>query len=123
MSVLPRIVQFALQFLGAWSIAPGIKRWFPAALVDARPYDILLDAFLIGAVVMIIGHACALSLKDIRRPSGAKLLVTFVLAFALAALTLVPQFNIAVEQIVPALRTNRFVYPLVGALIGYWVTR
>jgi hypothetical protein len=123
MSVLPRIVQFALQLAGAWYWAPGLKRWLPTAIAPPPPYDVLLDAFFMAAIVMIIGHACALVMKDIRRPSGGTLVVTFVLAFVMAGLTLIPQFNTAIEQVIPGLRANRFVYPMVGALLGYWIKR
>lgn len=121
MSVLPRIVQFGLQLAGAWYLAPTIKRWLPVQQI--QPYDILIDGFIMGATVLVIGHACALVLKDIRRPSGATLLVTFALAFAFAALTLVPQVTAAIEQAIPPLRANRFIYPLVGAMLGYWIKR
>lgn len=123
MSVLPRIVQFCLQLAAGWYWGPAIKQWLPNALLQTQPLDIFFDAFIIAVLVMVVGHSCAWCLKDIRRPSGGTLAVCFALAFLFSAVTLIPQFNTAIEQVIPALRTNRFVYPLIGAMLGYWIKR
>ncbi len=122
MNLLPRIVQFGTQLAGAWYLVPPIKGLAPSIL-PAPPNDILVDAFLYAAIVMIIGHAGALILKEIRPPSGATLVTVFVLAFLFAGLTLIPQISQTIEQVVPLLRTNRTIYPLVGALAGYLLKR
>lgn len=122
MNLLPRIVQFATQLAGAWYLAPAIKGILPNIL-PSPPNDILVDAFLYAAVVMIIGHAGSRVLKEIRPPSGATLVTVFALAFLFAGLTLIPQIPQAIEQVVPMLRTNRYIYPLVGALAGYLLKR
>lgn len=119
--MLPRIVLFVLQLIAAWYLAPVIKGVLPVLL--ARPYDIFLYAILYALIIMIIGFAGSLVLKDVPTPSGATLAVSLLLAIGLAALTLVPAITQALGGAVPVLRTNLNVYPLLGALIGYFVKR
>ena len=119
--MLPRIVLFGLQLLAAWYLAPAIKGLVPGLV--ARPHDIFVYAVLYALIIMIVGFAGSLVLKNVPTPSGLTLAVSLVLACALAGLTLVPAITQALEGAVPALRTNRNVYPLLGALIGYFIKR
>ena len=122
--MLPRIVLLALQLLAAWALVD----WFALPLIRnvpalARPYDVFAYAIVYSAIIMIVGYSGSLILKDVPKPSGATLIVTFVLALVLAGLTLVPAVTQIVNGIVPSLRTNLYVYPLVGALAGYYLRR
>ena len=122
--MLPRIVLFALQFLAAW----GIADWFVLPIVRnvtslARPYDVFVYATVYSLLVMIIGYSGSLVLKDVRTPSGGTLVATFILAMALAGLTLVPAVTQVLNGAIPMLRTNLYLYPLLGAFIGYYLKR
>lgn len=119
--MLPRIVLFVLQLAAAWFIAPVVKSALPALL--ARPYDLLIDAVIIALIVMIVGFAGSLILKEVPSPSGATLIAALLLALVLAGLATVPAIQQVVEGIVPALRNNRILYPLVGAFAGYYLKR
>ncbi len=119
--MLPRIVLFALQLLAAWYLVPVIKGALPVLVVG--PFSILVDALLYGLIVVIVGYAGSRILKEVPSPTGVTFVVSLLLAFLLAGLTLVPQISLAIEGVVPVLARNRFLYPLVGALVGYYLKR
>ena len=119
--MLPRIVLFALQLLAAWYLVPAIKSALPALLT--RPYDIFVYAVLYALVITVVGFVGSLILKDVRTPSAQTLVSSLVLALLLAGLTLVPAVTQASGGVVPALRANPHIYPLIGALAGYFARR
>lgn len=121
--MLPKIVLFGLQFLAVWYLGDLVSTTIARGLAVARDNMIYVYALVYPVIVMLVGHAGSTVLKGVRRPSGATLIVTIAAAIALALTTLVPQIVQVVEGIVPALRGNRYVYPLIGALAGYYLKR
>jgi hypothetical protein len=121
MKVLPRIVLFVLQLMGAWYLTPVIKQWLPN--LGLGQYEIFVYAILYAITVTLIGHIGALVLKEVRAPTGATLVACLVLALAMATVTLIPAITQPVEQAIGILRTNRTLYPLIGALVGYFLRR
>ena len=123
--MLPRIVLFFLQLLVAWYTADLFAMPIVRGLGLTRTYDVLVYAVVLALLVMIVGWAGSLVLKDLTQPSGATLLVCLALALLLAGLTLIPQAQQALESAVPAFRdpNNRRFIPLLGALVGYLVKR
>jgi hypothetical protein len=59
----------------------------------------------------------------VRSPSGGTLVLSLVLALGLAAVTLVPAARDAIHGVIPALRSNLYLYPFIGALVGYYLRR
>jgi len=122
--MLPRIVLFALQLLAAWAIAD----WFALPIIRnvpalARPYDVFVYAVVYTLIITIVGHSGSLVLKDVRTPSGGTLVITFILSMLLAGLTLVPAVTQVVHGLIPMLRSNLYLYPLLGAVLGYYLKR
>jgi hypothetical protein len=120
--MIPRIVLFALQIAAGWFIVPILRKSLPGVVPPA--YELFLLALLYAVVIIVVGFVGALVMKGVPVPSAGTFVVMLILAGALAALALyVPQFTQAVEGVAPILRANRFVYPFVGALLGYYVKR
>ncbi|MEZ5849181.1 MAG: hypothetical protein R3D68_00850 [Hyphomicrobiaceae bacterium] len=119
--MLPRLVTFVLQVAITWYLTPVIKAALPT--FSLRPYDILVDAVLFALVIVLVGFTCALTLKNVKKPGGGTLIASIVLGLVFAGLTLVPQIVQAIDGAVPALRTMHVVYPMAGALLGYYVKR
>jgi len=121
MKLLPRMVLVFLQLVGAWYLVPGIKQLLPN--LGLGQYEIFVYAVLYAVVITLIGHIGALVLKEVRAPSGATLIASLALALVMAVLTLIPAVTQPLEQAVGALRSNRTLYPLIGALVGYFLRR
>ncbi len=119
--MLPRIVLFVLQLIAAWYLAPAIKGALPVLV--ARPNDIFIDAILYALIILIVGFVGSLILKGASTPSSGTFTICLLLALVLAGLTLVPQVTQIVETTVPALRGNRSLWPLLGAVVGYVLKR
>ncbi len=119
--MLPRLVLFVLQIACAWYLTPIIKAALPTFAL--RPYDILVDGALYALVITIVGFSGSLILKNVRTPSGRTLVASIVLGLVAAALTLVQPAMQAIDAALPALRTMHFVYPMLGALLGYYLKR
>ena len=121
--MLPRIVLFALQFLAAWYLGEILAQFIARGFSVGRSNEIFVYAAVYPLLIMLVGYAGSKVLKEVRTPSGSTLLVTVALSVGLALLTLVPQVTQALETAIPALRSSRYLYPLAGALIGYYVKR
>ena len=117
--MLPRIVLFALQLLAAWYLGEFFAGFIARGLGIGRGNEIFVYAAVYPLLVMLVGYAGSKVLKGIPPPSAATLVVTLALAFGFALLTLIPQITQIAEGAVPMLRSNRYLYPLAGAFIGY----
>lgn len=117
--MLPKIVLTLLQLSIAW-IFSGQFRGFVSVNIGAL--DIFLTAVVVAVLVWLTGHIGALVLKDTPPPSAATLTACLVLALAGAAITLIPP----VTQIVGSFLKEGVplrVYPLIGAIVGYFIKR
>ncbi len=119
--MLPRLVLLIIQIAAAWFLAEPIKSLLPQFL--GRQYDIFIYALLYAAIIMVVGFAGALVLKNVRVPTLATFVFSLVLACLLAGLTLFDPVRTAIDAAVPLLRANHKVYALAGALIGYLFKR
>ena len=117
--MLPKIVLTLLQLSIAW-IFSGQFRGLVSVNIGAL--DIFLTAVVVAVLVWLTGHIGALVLKDTPPPSAATLTACLVLALAGAAITLIPP----VTQIVGSFLKEDVplrVYPLIGAIVGYFIKR
>ena len=119
--MLPRIVLFALQLLCAWYLGEALTGFIARGLTIGRSNEIFVYAVVYPFVIMLVGFVGSKVLKNVWTPSGATLIVTFALSIGLALLSLVPQITQMAEIVIPALRGNRYFYPLAGALLGYFI--
>ena len=119
--MLPRIVLLLIQIAAAWFLAEPIKAAVPALL--GRQYDIFVYALLYAAIIMLVGFAGSLVLKNVRVPTVGTFIASLVLACILSAITLFSQISGPIQDVLPFLRGNTKLYPLVGAVIGYVLKR
>lgn len=108
------IVQLAVGTFGT----NYIRAFLPAF---AAPIDIFVFAVVVALVVTVIGFAGSLVLQGVATPSTATLTSALIFALIFAALTLVPVVMAFVSGLVPGI--GRYVYPLVGAVLGYLIKR
>jgi hypothetical protein len=120
--MLPRIVLLLVQIAAAWFLADRIKDALPALLLG-RQYDIFVYAVIYAVIIMVVGFAGSLVLKDVRVPTVGTFVVSLVLACILSAITLFSQVSGPIHNAVPVLGSNPKLYPLVGAVIGYLLKR
>ena len=121
--MLPRIVLFALQLLTAWYVGEAFTGFIARGLSIGRNNEIFVYAVVYPFIIMLVGYIGSKVLKEVRTPSGGTLVATFALSIGFAVLTLVPQITQMADLIIPALRSNRYLYPLAGALLGYFIKR
>lgn len=121
--MLPRIVLFALQLATAWYVADVVVSFVARGFSVARSNEIYVYAVIYPLLIMLVGYAGSRVLKQVTTPSGATLILTLALSIALSLITLFPQAMRMVEILVPSLRVATNIYPLVGALIGYYIKR
>ena len=119
--MLPRLVLLLVQIAAAWFLGPSIKAALPAIL--GTQYDNLLYALIYAVVIMLVGFAGSLVLKNVPVPSLGTFIASLVLALIFALATLFPQVTEPVGNAIPLLRGNARLYPFVGALIGYLLKR
>jgi hypothetical protein len=115
--LITRLILLIIQLAAAWYLAPIIKGFIPSF----GRYDIFVWAVLFALLVTIVGWTGSLVLKEINSPTGATLATSLVLALVLAGLTLVPQVKQAIVGVAPGLRD--IVWPLAGAVLGYFIKR
>ena len=117
--MLPRIVLLLVQIAAAWFlgdlIADPIKR--------AVRYDIFVYAVVYAVIIMIVGFAGSLVMKNVRVPTVGTFIASLVLAFILAAITLFSSISGPIQVALPFLSGNAKLYPLVGAFVGYVLKR
>lgn len=120
--MLPHLILIVLQLLGAVYIAPVIKSYIPTiGRVSGYDLDIFVWAILFAVVVFVIGFIGSIVLKGVRTPGAGALTLALVLALVIAALTLVPQVTRATAD--AGLRIATLWWPLIGAMVGYFIKR
>lgn len=121
--MLPRVILIVLQVLGAVYLVPWIKTSLSLTLPRVAGYDvdIFLWAVMFAVAVFVIGFVGSLILKGLRTPPSGALALSIILAFIFAGLTFVPQITQAVTSSGIGIAT--FWWPMIGALIGYFLRR
>lgn len=120
--MLPHLILIVLQLLGAVYIAPIIKSYIPTiGRVSGYDLDIFIWGVLFAVVVFVIGFVGSIVLKGVRTPGAGALTLALVLAIVIAALTLVPQVTRAAAD--AGLRIATLWWPLIGAMVGYFIKR
>jgi len=120
--MLGYIILIILQMGGGWVLAPQIKRYLPPIpQFGGYNVEIFVWAVLFAVIVFVIGFIGSIVLKGVRTPGAGTLTVTLVLALIFAALTFVPPVTQAVAQVVP--RLEILLWPLIGAVVGYFIKR
>jgi hypothetical protein len=120
--MLPHLILIVLQLLGALWGAPLIKGYIPTLpRISGYDLDIFIWAILYAVVVFVIGFVGSIVLKGVRTPGPGALTLALVLALIIAALTLVPQVTRAAAD--AGLRVAVVWWPLVGAMVGYFIKR
>lgn len=117
--MLPRLVLLLAQLWVGWELSSILLRYLPQTMGQLR---IFAFALIAAIVVWLLGHLGSLVLKETAPPSSATL--TFVLLFALigAVLTLVEPFTRLVSGVLRG-RVAAEWYPMIGAVLGYFVKR
>jgi hypothetical protein len=120
--MLGYVILIILQIAGAWTLAPQLKRFLPAIpQFGGYNVEIFVWALIFAVIVFVIGFIGSIVLKGVRTPGAGTLTVSLLLALILAALTFIPPITQAVAQIVP--RVEILWWPLLGAVVGYFVKR
>ena len=117
--MLPRIVLTLMQLGVGWSLGAQTRALVPLKL---GTLDIFILAAIMAILVWLTGHIGALVLKDTPAPSSATLSTVLIGAMALAGLTLIPPVTNALSVLAGS-RIPTQAYPLLGAVIGYFVKR
>ena len=120
--MLPHLILIVLQLLGAWWAAPILKNLIPSLpRVGGYNVDIFIWAILFAVIVFVVGFVGSIVLKGVRTPGAGALTLALVLALIIAALTLVPQVTQAASG--AGLRIETLWWPLIGAMVGYFIKR
>jgi hypothetical protein len=120
--MLGYIILIILQLGGAWTIAPHLKHYLPAIpQFGGYNVEIFVWALLFAIVVFVIGFIGSIVLKGVRTPGAGTLTVSIILALILAALTFVAPVMQLVAQVLP--RVDVLWWPLIGAVVGYFIKR
>jgi len=120
--MLPHLILIVLQVLGARYGAPIVKGHIPPL---GRPggydIDIFVLAIIIAVIVFVVGFVGSIVLKGVRTPGAGALTLAVVLALIGAALSMVPVVTETVGR--AGLPLDRLWWPLLGAMIGYFIKR
>ena len=120
--MLPHLILIVVQLAGAWWGAKALKPLIPSLpRFGGYDLDVFVWAILFAFIVFIIGFVGSIVLKGVRTPGTGALTLSLVLALILAALTLVPPVTQLVDGL--GLRADRLWWPLLGAMIGYFIKR
>jgi hypothetical protein len=116
--MLARLILLLLQLAIGWFAAPHVLRYLPKF---GSTVDIFIYAIVVALLVTVVGFAGSLVLQGVGTPTTGTLTSALVVALIFAALTLVEPVTAFVSGITPGIR--REVYPLVGAVLGYFIKR
>jgi ABC-type Fe3+ transport system permease subunit len=83
--------------------------------------DIFVLALVVAVIVFVVGFVGSIVLKGVRTPGAGALTLAVVLALIGAALTLVPQVTETIGR--AGLPLDRLWWPLIGAMVGYFIKR
>ena len=120
--MLTYLILIVLQLLGAVYIAPVIKSYIPTiGRYSGYDLDIFVWAILFAVIIFVIGFVGSIVLKGIRTPGPGALTLALVLALIIAALTLVPQITQTASN--AGVRVATLWWPLLGAMVGYFIKR
>lgn len=120
--MLPRIILIVLQIVVAWICADWVVQPIVRNLGVGRDYVIFVYAGVCALIVWLVGLAGGGVLKEVSTPSGGTFIVALVVALATAFALYIAQESI--ETALPFLRGTRVIaYPIVGAVLGYWLKR
>ncbi|MGI9523621.1 MAG: hypothetical protein ACR2PG_18470 [Hyphomicrobiaceae bacterium] len=114
--MLGRLLLLLVQVLVCWLSIPYIAEYFPAA----GAYDIFVKAACFALIIWLIGLFAALASRDVSRPTPSALFVTLVFALGLAFLSEHEQARQAINEV---LDLPSDAYPIIGAVVGYAITR
>lgn len=120
--MLPRLVLLVLQVAAGLFVVPQLKVSLQGVVPAA--YDLFFLAVLYAVVIMVVGFIGSVVMKGLPIPSSGTLIAMLILACGIVALVKwVPEFTQTVEGVVPALKANRYAYPFVAALLGYYLKK
>lgn len=116
--MLGRLILLLVQLAVGWFAAPHILRYLPKF---GGVVDLFVYAIVVALLVTLVGFVGSLFLQGVGTPGTETLTSALVVALIFAALTLVELVTAFVSGITPGIR--REVYPLVGAVLGYFIKR
>jgi len=116
--MLARLILLLVQLGVGWFAAPYIIRYLPKF---GGNVDIFVYAIIVALLVTVVGFVGSLVLQGVGTPTTGTLTSSLVFALIFAALTLIEPVTAFVSSLSPGIR--REVYPLVGAVLGYFIKR
>jgi hypothetical protein len=116
--MLARLILLLVQLGVGWFGAPHILRYLPKF---GGAVDIFVFAVVVALLVTVVGFVGSLILQGVGTPTTGTLTSSLVFALIFAGLTLVEPVVVFVDGLVPGLRPS--VYPLIGAVLGYFIKR
>lgn len=116
--MLARLILLLVQLAVGWFAAPHILRYLPKF---GSTVDIFIYAIVVALLVTVVGFAGSLVLQGVGTPGTGTLTSALLFALIFAALTLVEPVTAFVSSLSPGI--PRTVYPLVGAVLGYFIKR
>lgn len=112
--MLGKLVLIAIQAVAALMGAPFVMRALPAA-GDLTP---LIQAVVFAVIVWVVGLVGSFALKDVAMPSPRALAAAIVGALIGAVITMIPQ----VMHLIP-LKVPAATFPIIGAIVGYFIRK
>ena len=116
--MLARLILLLVQLGVGWFGAPHILRYLPKF---GGVVDIFVFAVVVALLVTVVGFVGSLILQGVGTPTTGTLTSALVFALIFAGLTLVEPVVVFVDSLVRGLRPS--VYPLIGAVLGYFIKR
>ena len=114
--MLGRLLLILVQVVVCWLSIPYIVEYTPAV----GRYDIFFKATCFAFIIWLIGMLAALASRDVSRPTPSALFVTLVFALSFAFLSGHEQAREAIDNVVDL---PSDAYPIIGAVVGYAITR
>lgn len=116
--MLARLILLLVQLGVGWFGAPPILRYLPKF---GASVDIFVFAVVVALLVTLVGFVGSLVLQGVGTPTTGTLTASLIFALIFAALTFMEPVTAFVANLTPGIR--REVYPLVGAVLGYFIKR